>query len=103
VKFLDGEVWLIVPIRFSHAIAVVRLQTKNDRIAVKRRLRLRARAFKPWWTETEIVLFNWPSAASKVTLNDKRITTTHYDAVHNALRIRIPDQTAAAELRITKQ
>jgi alpha-glucosidase len=60
-------------------------------------------AFKPWWTETEIVLFNWPSAASKVTLNNKRVTTTDYEAVHNALRIRIQDQTAAAELRITKQ
>jgi alpha-glucosidase len=56
--------------------------------------------WKPWWSETEIVLYDWQTASPVVTLNGKAVTGARYDAAHKALHIRIPEQGNGGELRI---
>jgi alpha-glucosidase len=58
--------------------------------------------FKPWWSEVEVVLYGWETSGAKATLNGKPIAAARYDAPHQALHIRIPDQSTASELRVLR-
>jgi alpha-glucosidase len=56
--------------------------------------------FTPWWSRVEVVIFGWTSAKVSITLNEKPITASQFDAPHGALHILIPDQPQGGELRV---
>ncbi|MGA3185516.1 MAG: glycoside hydrolase family 31 protein [Bryobacteraceae bacterium] len=53
----------------------------------------------PWWKQAEVVLYG-QTANANVTLNGKPIAGSKYDALHEILRINIPDPAEAGELRV---
>lgn len=57
-------------------------------------------SFKPWWSEIEVAVYDWPSAQARVTLNGRSITGSSYDAEHRILRVRLPESAAASEVSI---
>jgi alpha-glucosidase len=67
---------------------------------VKLKFGTREGTWVPWWTEIEVAVYDWRSAAANVTLNGKPISGSRYDAARSALRIKIPDQAANGELLV---
>lgn len=57
---------------------------------------------KPWWSEVQVAVYDWPSAQATAMLDGKAVTDLSYDAGQRVLRIRIPQSPAASELILTQ-
>jgi alpha-glucosidase len=67
---------------------------------VRVKLSTREGSYRPWWKETEVVLYDWQSANPNVTLNGRLISGSRYDPAYHVLRILIPEQAQGADLRV---
>jgi len=69
--------------------------------AVTVRLAPRQGSFAPWWKEIEIAVYGWTGGGAKAAYNGKPVASPVLDAAHGVVRVRIPEQPAGGELRVS--
>ncbi len=60
-------------------------------------------SYQPWWTEIDVALYDWPSAAASASYDQHPVVASSYDAAHRVLHFRIPQNTAPVELDVSSR